>query len=174
MKIYCGIDFGLKGAITIMKNGKIDSYMAMPLTKDKKWIDEVAIFKVLLKYRKLNTHIIIEKFSGFFGYNKSGVASLMRQVGAITALIRILKIPYSEIPVKTWQKEMFIGINAKTKKKKIEGESKIIRDTKSMAYSAANKLFPNESFLATKKSKVPHDGIVDSVLLAEYGRRKNL
>jgi hypothetical protein len=41
-----------------------------------------------------------------------------------------------------------------------------------MALIAAKRLFPNESFLATEKSKKPHDGMVDSTLICEWGRRR--
>jgi len=47
------------------------------------------------------------------------------------------------------------------------------RDTKAMALLAAKRLFPSVDLTATERSKKPHDGIVDALLLAEYGRRKS-
>jgi hypothetical protein len=44
-------------------------------------------------------------------------------------------------------------------------------DTKATSLIAAKRLFPEEKFLATSRSKVPHDGIVDAVLIGEYCKR---
>lgn len=45
-------------------------------------------------------------------------------------------------------------------------------DTKATSLLAAKRLFPEETFLATTRSKVPHDGIVDAVLIGLYCVRK--
>lgn len=45
-------------------------------------------------------------------------------------------------------------------------------DTKATSLLAAKRLFPDETFLATQRSKVPHDGIVDAVLIGLYCVRK--
>jgi len=44
--------------------------------------------------------------------------------------------------------------------------------TKAMSKSAAQRLFPKESFLKTKRCTVMHDGLTDAALIAEYIRRK--
>jgi len=35
--------------------------------------------------------------------------------------------------------------------------------------SRARQLWPDESFLATAKSKKPHEGLIDAALIAYYG-----
>lgn len=50
-------------------------------------------------------------------------------------------------------------------------KQKVKVDTKATSLLAAKRLFPNETFLATARSKVPHDGIVDAVLIGEYCKR---
>jgi hypothetical protein len=44
--------------------------------------------------------------------------------------------------------------------------------TKEYALNKVKQLWPDETFLATKRSSVPHDGMVDAALIAEYGRLK--
>lgn len=46
-------------------------------------------------------------------------------------------------------------------------------DTKKLALQKARELWPDEKWLATPRSKVPHDGAVDACLIAEYLRRKD-
>ena len=50
--------------------------------------------------------------------------------------------------------------------------SKTKVDTKAMALVAAKRLFPKVNLMMTSKSTVPHDGLVDALLMAEYARRK--
>ena len=44
-------------------------------------------------------------------------------------------------------------------------------DTKATSLTAAKRLWPGDGFLASPKSKVAHDGIVDAMLIAEAARR---
>lgn len=67
----------------------------------------------------------------------------------------------------TWQREYWPSPpRAKA------GEPKLPKfDTKAAAYKAASSIWPDQSFLATARSSVPHDGIVDACLIAEHVRR---
>jgi hypothetical protein len=47
-------------------------------------------------------------------------------------------------------------------------EGKKTKDTKKTALNAAKRIFPNEN-LVPKGKKVPHDGLVDALLIAYYG-----
>ena len=55
----------------------------------------------------------------------------------------------------TWQKVCWEGVPKQD-------------NTKATSLLAARRLFPAEKFLATQKSSVPHDGLVDAALLAKY------
>jgi hypothetical protein len=46
--------------------------------------------------------------------------------------------------------------------------------TKVAALASANKLWPTERWLATTRSKTPHDGMVDAALIARYNRDRQL
>ena len=69
-----------------------------------------------------------------------------------------------------WQKILFEGQTVMYKK----GKDKHKKDTKKMALAVAKRLWPSETFLATSRSSVAHDGLVDASMLADFGRRKNL
>jgi hypothetical protein len=45
-------------------------------------------------------------------------------------------------------------------------------DTKAAALNQANQLWPDNDWTATKRSRKPHDGMIDAALIAEAGRRK--
>lgn len=47
-------------------------------------------------------------------------------------------------------------------------------DTKPRALAKALQLWPGETFLASERCRVPHDGMIDAALIAEYGRINNL
>lgn len=169
-KTYIGYDVGHKGGIVILHpNDKLD-YCRMPLGADGK-PDRWEILKLLYPYRKRkDVHLIFEKLHGMPNQKLSVIWQLGRQVGLIEMLMTVLRISYTEVTPQKWQKEMFIGIPEISKKVK----GKLKRDTKAMSIMASKKLFPEYSFLATARSKVPHDGITDATLMAEFGRRKNL
>lgn len=82
-----------------------------------------------------------------------------RVYGALQAMCAAHQIPVLEVTPQRWQAEMLEGIPGiqKTSGKK---------DTKKMAQLAAQKLFP--SLTIPKK----HDGLIDALLIAEWGRRK--
>jgi crossover junction endodeoxyribonuclease RuvC len=75
--------------------------------------------------------------------------------GKILGVLETLKISHDTVPPQTWQRKMIPG----TKK----GE------TKKAALVKARQLFPHESFVLPS-CRVAHDGVVDAVLIAEYGR----
>lgn len=63
-------------------------------------------------------------------------------------------------PKDSWQKIMLPGYKK--------------GDTKPMARKLAKQLWPEETFLASPLCKVPHDGLIDAALIAEFSRRMKL
>jgi len=43
-----------------------------------------------------------------------------------------------------------------------------------MALVAAKRLFPGQDFTLTERATKAHDGMVDALLMSEYGKRKGL
>lgn len=168
-KYYIGIDPGKQGGITVLKNGKFAFSCVMPLCGTE--VNFRGVAKVLDKYKKLgDVHVIFEKFGGFFGYAKKAAVSLGSQVGGLQATCQLIGVPFTQFMPTQWQKEMFTGQTVVMKK----GKNAKGKDTKLMAAMVAKRLFPEQTFLATERSKKPHDGMVDAAMLAEFGKRKGL
>jgi len=104
-------------------------------------------------------YIYIEKVHAMPGQGVSSMFKFGKVYGEVLGAIKSENIPHTLITPQKWQKEIFQGIETKLKPKE-------------KALIAAKRLFPNESFLATPRSRKPHDGMVDALLLAEYGRRQ--
>ena len=46
--------------------------------------------------------------------------------------------------------------------------------TKEYAKAKAAEIWPTEKWLASERSSIPHDGMIDAALIAEYGRRQTI
>jgi len=165
MRKYIGIDIGKKGAIYMMnEDGNEEWRVAMPMIKDQ--VDWHELNAILEPYQMFNGMVVYEKLGVIFGTSKKTAFSMGEQYGAVRQCCISNNIRYTEVPAKKWQAEMFEGqVN-------IQKTGKTSRDTKAMALVAAKRLFPTVNLLMTKASSVPHDGLVDALLMAEYARRK--
>lgn len=164
--ISIGIDPGLNGAICIIDFSPV-------LVS----INKINLIPMPLNGREVDCHALAEIFQAFHmdesvmaclekvsAMPKQGVSSMFkfgRCVGALQAILASFKIPYSEVTPQAWQKEMHVGINRKC-----------LPRPKERSLSAAKKLFPRIDLLKSRLSKVPHEGFVDALLIAEYGRRR--
>jgi len=164
-EFYIGIDIGKNGAIMILASEpylKAISPIAMPMIN--KELDLQSLYKALEVYKGSQCHVIFEKLGVIYGSSKTTAFSMGYQAGAIEAICISLQLPYTIVHAKVWQKEMFQGIKELTK---TNGKT---RDTKAMALIAAKRLFPDLE-LSFKKGLKPHDGLIDALLIAEYGKR---
>ena len=152
MGLLIGIDPGKKGGICFLDRERKIKYVAMP---------EASIIHELFKDLE-DCFCVIEKAQAMSKPGvKQGITSMFNYGVGYGILIGILtanRIPYTEVAPRKWQSEMI----PKAKK----GGSKI------EALRVAKQLYPSEKFLASDRCRVPHDGIVDAILLAEYARRK--
>lgn len=165
MRKYIGIDIGKKGAIYMMnEDGSEDWRVVMPMIKDQ--VDWHQLDQILSPYEGFNGMLVFEKLNVIFGSSKKTAFSMGEQYGAVRQACIAHAIRYTEVPAKKWQKEMFEG-----QVRILKTGSKTALDTKAMALVAAKRLFPTTNLLITEKSSVPHDGLVDALLMAEYARR---
>jgi hypothetical protein len=160
-KIYIGVDIGLLGAIAIMHpNGHIEKAKMPVIGK----VIDIPSLKHIIARR--DAVIVFEDLGVIFGSSKATAFSMGYQVGLLEALCVAGGNPYHKVKAKVWQKEMFQGVPELIKSGK--------RDTKGMALVACQRIHPEIDLTITERSKKPHDGLVDSILIAEYGKRKNL
>lgn len=166
MRKYIGIDIGKSGAYYIMGDdgSEIDRG---PIPMIKKEVDYHALNVLLEPYNMFNGMVVFEKLGVIFGSSKKTAFSMGYQAGAIEMCCIANNLIYTMVPAKKWQEAMFEG-QTKIYKKGIKGPL----NTKAMALVAAKRLFPTTNLLMTEKSSVPHDGLVDALLMAEYARRK--
>lgn len=167
---YIGYDFGKRGAVAVLKNGLPFFRCAMPVVGKEIDIKKILSILQTISKKEGRHHLILENSAGAYGLGKKQAVSMAEQAGICKTACIALGIPYTAITARKWQNAMFK--DTKLVYKTVDGKKKL--DTKKTALILAQKLFPRESFLATKRSKVPHDGIVDALILAEYGRRRNL
>lgn len=120
-------------------------------------------------------HCILENTHSIFGTGARSNFQFGWINGVLEMAIAANNIPYTKVNPKEWQKVAWQGVEPvkiSTGKKTKDGNLKYKTDTKATSLVAANRLFPNESFLPTERSKKPHDGLIDAALMAWYGKVK--
>lgn len=157
---YIGVDPGLNGAIVIMDDNLIVTRVMPTIVikkgkKNKKVLYHKGL-KEIFEVMEGESYAIIEKQHAM---PKEGVSSMVTIGIGYGSLLQVLtdyNISYDEVTAQKWQKEYNIAGG----------------DTKKQALEVCQSLFPNLNLLATERSRKPHEGFVDAVLIAEYNRRR--
>lgn len=144
---YVGIDIGANGGIAVIENKKL-IYKKLGEVKD--WI----------KLIKKPVTVAIEDLHSIYGSSAKSNFSFGVNNGKVMGALECMGIDYIKVAPKTWQKSVWISEDI------VKFEGKV--DTKATSLNAARRYYPHEQFLASDRSSVPHDGIVDAVLLAIY------
>jgi crossover junction endodeoxyribonuclease RuvC len=149
-KLYAGIDPGVKGAVAVVnQDGKIVDFERMPssLRDLRSFLNSYTIERVY-----------IEKAQPMPGQGVVSMFNYGRHFGGLLALLELGKFSHETVNPRAWQK-VVIGMGS--------------GDPKAKAFEKASRLWPDESFIP-KGCRVPHNGIIDALLIAEYGRRLNV
>lgn len=167
---YIGIDCGLDGGISFLREDLL-SYPLPTLALGKGRTLDVNTFQARF-LRSTATHGGKRLFSviedpGPHAMSAAGLRSMTRSFAQIETILILEGIPYVAVLSKKWQSEFW------TRPKMAKG-SKF--NTKAQALAVVTKLWPAMDWRNPNKPKStkPHDGMTDSALLAEWGRRKNL
>ena len=187
IKVYIGIDIGSDGAYAIIVNDQLKVYGKIPSNGelDMSMLRDI-FFENIPEEHNVKIIAGIEDLHSIYGSSAKSNFQFGVNNGLVVGFLQTIEFPHIKISPKKWQKEMWQGIRPvmipsmekkkkgqpAVQKKNKDGSPKYKVDTKATSLIAAKRLFPTESFLATERSKVPHDGIVDAVLIAEYCRRK--
>lgn len=172
-RVYIGIDVGSKGFITFINNGVFEFYSIADN-------DFYRLGDILsgIKAKHPNVVCVMEEIHALYNSAAKSTFSFGEINGLLKGLLIANKIPYHLVPPKKWQSEIWenkdmvvtykdIVIRGKaTKKKEV--------NTKQTSINAAKRLFPNIDFRKNERCKNIDDNKVDSLLIAEYGRRLNL
>lgn len=185
MALIVGVDIGKNGALVFLNGrGEVVKKCIMPLI-GKTYYDWFKITEII--QGEDVTHVFIEDVHAIF--NSAAGATFMFGGGfhGLIAIVSVLQIPYTLVQPKTWQKVIYQGVHeirkppkkltkkelaSKAAGEKVRTPKKIgSLNTKAMSEVAAKRLFPDIDLRANEGCSVSHDGIVDALLLAEYGRR---
>ena len=158
-----GIDPGLSGGLVLLsQKGKIKGKWVMPTSENT--LDLSSLSQIFQEIKTSSA-----EFGGVFAYlelvhsmPKQGVASSFkfgRTFGVLEGMLTAFGIPFMLVTPQKWCKAMHEGVEK-------------LEDPKKRSVIAAGRLFPNIDLRATERSRVPHSGMLDALLIAEWGRRQ--
>lgn len=168
MMIYVGIDPGAKGGIVAIEDNEVIAKHTMPLNADGTINNKMlaSVLKSLIyDDDRVNTRFGLEKVHSLFGMSAKSNFSFGQNFQACISALDIVGASWEFIQPKTWQKDIFEGMN------EIKN-SKGKRDTKKMALMACERMHPDVDLRPTERSKKFHDGLVDALCIAEYLQRR--
>ena len=159
--VFVGIDNGLKGALcAISHSGKIIDKAPMPTIEfdNKGECDEIGVLKFLHDLYNRPEQIIVGIEEPLrHAKSSQAVRSMALGFGKIIGAMGAKGIPFRRMVIKDWQRALL-------------GKNLAKGQTKKLALEKANALWPDECWLATGRSRTPHDGLVDSALIAVHLR----
>jgi hypothetical protein len=193
-KIYIGIDVGTKGGIAILdQDGKSVFVSKMPMIAKEYDLQTIKEILNIMKdtYDSLIVGIEdVHAIQGNIGNSSNFTFGLGK--GVLMGMVAGMSIPYVLVQPKQWQKVSWEGVKKMTlpTKRALKGGGFAQKtDTKSTSLVACKRLFPYieevcpplkfyadtqanrhlcRANIPLKKQPVPHDGIVDALLIANY------
>jgi hypothetical protein len=154
-----GIDPGLDGALAILRDDSdsVELHLMPTLPSGvggKRMLDLVRIRDLLLDANP--AHVAIESQQPFPKQGGCSNFTTGHNYGALCGLLVGLEISWGAVRPREWQKVYGIGRG----------------DTKAQSVVVCQRLFPRACLLPTPRCHVPHDGLADAALIAEYVRRR--
>ena len=146
---FIGIDPGKSGSLSIIDRNKL-TVIPVPLLNDD--YDIKGMYNILLENKK-NSFAVLERAQAMPGQGVVSMFNFGKGYGFWIMALTIAEIPFQIIHSRTWTKEMLLGASG-------EGKDR--------AVSVASNLFP--SWKPSKKKELEY---ADSILLAEYARRRS-
>lgn len=155
-----GIDPGLRGAFAwLCPNGKVVRTALMPVNDNRLDLKDLCFFFTHDKIDRL----YIEDISPRPGQGVQSIRTSAQNFGILLGMAGAYQIETRIIPASVWVPHMHAEPNF---------YPCCEDDPKLRSRALAQKLFPNEKLNLGKFNRPPHDGIVDALLIAEYGRRR--
>lgn len=149
-----GIDPGIKGALVALSpKGKVMDRVVMPNRLEK-----VVAYLEDMREKHPKLTVILEKSSSRPNQSCVAMFNYGCHYGGLLGVLITLRIPHHLVSPRTWTAALHKGL------------PRHLNSPKQKSLLIAKTLYPQEDFLATKRCKVPHTGIVDALLIAEYGR----
>lgn len=156
MRKYIGVDPGKAGALAIIEGDNIITHLFPKIGTEYDVQGMIALFK---QFEGIDCHIVVEDVKALQGPMKAGNWSLSRGKTILEMCCIFFNLPLTMVHSKTWQKEIWQGIEKQA-------------STKNTTLLAIKRLFPNQNLKKSSRASKDHDGITDSIAMAEYCRRK--
>ena len=151
--LYIGIDPGKSGGIATIKivdENKIQLVYMEYSDDNLKLVTSNALL------HKGPVFAVVEKVGAMPGQGVTSMFNFGKSYGYILGVLEARGISYQLVPPQTWKKEFSLSSD---KNKSIE---------------VCKRLFPSVNLKRTERCTKDHDGMAEALLLAEYGKRKNL
>ncbi len=159
--IIVGIDNGISGALVAISahHGLVIDKMLMPTRPNGKSreCNALTLCRWLETFESSRIAVCLETPSKH-SPGLLALCSMWDCYGAIRGVLESCGIQHARIAPQTWQSALLGKVP--------KGE------TKATARAKAAQIWPDETWMATPRSKKPHEGYVDAALIAEFYRRK--
>jgi crossover junction endodeoxyribonuclease RuvC len=165
MKVL-GIDNGLDGALVVIEEGSfsrravISRRIVMPVitgSKDaKREYDVPAVVRLISMFQP--DHAYVERAQSMPKQGVSSTFSIGYGFGLMVGILTSLKVPYTIVHPRTWQKVMLRDVK-KT-------------DTKKAAAVVCRRLWPEIDWRKSVRARTNHDGLCDAALIGMFGWRE--
>jgi adenylate cyclase class IV len=164
---------GSKGFISMQKNGAWEHYSIED--NDLYQLSEI-MRQTRLKHPQIAC--VIEDVHALFNSSAKSTFAFGFNKGYLVGLLAANQIPYTLVQPKEWQREMWGNSDMTVTYKNVTIKGKTVTkkevNTKQTSINCAKRLFPTMDFRKNEKCKKIDDNKVDSVLMSEFARRKNL
>lgn len=181
-RMYLGVDPGKKGGLCLLDEaGTIVLVRPMPIcakpsgsqraNKGKRANEEVdacALGDVIRKHYQGLQAVLVEH-QRIFGQQLLAVGAQQHGYGMLCGAVLGLGVRLETTDPKIWKHT--VGIAPKREGRTVSEQREHL---KGLAIAKASELWPHEDWLATPRSKKPHDGMAEAALLAEVLRRREL
>lgn len=163
--LVVGVDPGKRGGITALtlKTGEIVLSEVFPTLAGQlnpKLLHDFFAETLTPKIENNQVRIFCEKVGSRPGQAGKAMFTFGTGFGYLEMAFVSLGLPYELVHPPVWTKAMHAGVDAS------------IQEPKKKSLIAAMRIWPRENFRATPNCKVMHDGLFESALIAEFGRRK--
>ncbi len=155
MRLICGIDPGIKGAVGFLSDdGEFVSVLDMPTyetTTGRRQIDPAGLTSILMQHRP--ERCVLERVSSRPGEGAVGAFSFGHSLGVIQGVLGALGFPYELVQPSVWKRKAGIPPGA----------------NKAASITTAKQQVPSA---AASLTLVKHDGRAEALLLARHGLLK--
>ncbi len=128
--------------------------MPVVMAGKKRQIDEDLLVGWFRRHALKPVHVIIEAVQAMPGQGVVSMFTFGASWGLVRGVCAGLGLSYELVRPQEWQKAMLAG------------------QPKQSEYLVASRLWPQAEWRGSHWSRVPHSGLVDAALIAEYGRRR--